>query len=349
MKKAYFPFLLLVSLLFVRCIDEVDLNIDTNRTWVNFDGLLTDSLQVQTIKVRRSAVIGVGNDNVLTPIAGCTVKVLDDAGQRFDFTETTAGVYEKEMQGVPGRSYHVEVLLPDGKSIHSRPSVLVKAPPLLPSTAKITQKTTISATGRAVTSNLLSLEINADFSGMPERPYLHWRASGEYEFKENYPMALSTKTCYIKNNLDFNNIKILDTHKIQGDVISKEHFLNTSYDYRFADQYCFHVFQYAISEAEFRYWEQIRDILNIDGSLFDPPPGTVQGNLYDPNDPDELILGYFSVSGVGYRRDFMNSNSLGFFVEPKCSSLSFRPQYAECRDCTEAINSSLEKPVYWKP
>ncbi len=347
MKKTIPATLLLLSLLFARCISEINLDIDSNRTWVNVDGLVTDSLQVQTIKIKRSAVIGVGNDNILPPVEGCAVKVLDDAGQSFDFTETEPGVYTREMQGLPGRAYQVEVKMPDGKTILSRPSVLVEAPPLLPITAEITEKTIIGANGRATTTNQLSLGMNTELGAVSQRPYLRWRATGEYEFKENFPMALSTKTCYIKNNLDFNNIKIFDPNELEGTTLTNEPFLNTAFDYRFADQYCFHLFQYAISEEEYRYWEQMRDIVTIDGSLFDPPPGTVQGNLYDSNDPDELILGYFSVSGVAYRREFVNSNSLGFFVEPRCSSLSFRPQYPDCRACQTILFSSLDKPVYW--
>ncbi len=340
--------LLFAALLLVRCISEVNLDIDTNRTWVNVDGQITDSLQVQTIKINRSAVIGVGNDNVLTPVEGCTVKVFDDAGLSFDFTETAAGIYTLEMTGEPGRSYHVEVKLPDGKTIMSRPAAMMEAPPLLPISTEVTQKTTISANGRAITSNQLSLGMNTELGTASERPYLRWRATGEYEFKEAYPMALSTKTCYIKNNLDFNNIKIFDTSELEGTSLKDEPFLNTAFDYRFADQYCFHLFQYAISEEEYRYWEQMRDIVSIDGSLFDPPPGTVQGNLFDPSDPDELILGYFSVAGVAYRREFLNGNSLGFFVEPRCSSLPFRPQYPDCRACETILLSSLEKPLYWE-
>lgn len=340
---------LLVSFAFWGCINEIKLDIDSAQQWVVVDGQLTDSLQVCQIKISNSAIIGVGNDNILTPITGCTVRVLDDVGGSFDFTETADGIYSREMEGEQGRQYHVEVKLPTGKTILSHPTTLEAAPDLLPSSAEIIEKTTISPTGKAVTSNQLFLKMNTDVGTSTPRPYLRWQAKGEYEFKEAYPMALSTKTCYIKDNVDFNNIKIFDTNELPGTTLTNEPFLITSYNYRFADMYCFHLFQYSIGAEEYKYWEGVRDIVNIDGSLFDPPPGTVRGNLYDPADPDELILGYFSVAGVAYSREFMNANSLGFFVEPKCSSLSFRPQYAECRACETILFSSVEKPAYWKP
>lgn len=334
---------------FNSCIDEIKLDIDTDQQRLVVDGQIADSLQVYTVKVSYSAIIGVGNDNIQTPVPGATVTVLDDAGGSFEFTETSPGVYTKEMKGEVGRAYHLEVKTADGKSIQSKPTVLRASPPLLPASAEVIQSTTISSNGRPVSSNKLSLKMNTDVTAEAERPYLRWRAAGEYEFKENYPMALNTKTCYIKDNVDFNNIKIFDTHDLAGGVLTDEPFLLTDYNYRFAFMYCFHLLQYSISKEEYRYWESVQDIVNIDGSLFDPPPGTVQGNLYNINDPREQVLGYFSVAGVAYRREFVDAISLLFYVEPKCSSLSFRPQYAECRECTDIINSSLTKPPYWIP
>ncbi|MBI1227754.1 MAG: DUF4249 family protein [Bacteroidetes bacterium] len=331
------------------CIDEIKLDIDKDQQHLVVDGQIADSLQVYTIKVSYSAIIGVGNDNIQTPVPGATVKVLDDTGDSFDFTESSPGVYTKEMKGEVGRAYHVEVKTTEGKVIMSRPTVLKASPPLLPPSAGIEQSTTISSNGRAVNTNKLALKMNTDVTGMADRPYLRWQATGEYEFKENYPGALNTKTCFIKNNVDINNIKVFDTHQITSGLLTDEPFLQTDYNYRFAFQFCFHLFQYSISEDEYNYWESVRSIVNIDGSLFDPPPGTVQGNLYNPNDPEDQILGYFSVAGVAYRRQFMDAISLSFYVEPKCSSLSFKPQYSECRECTEITNSSLVKPSYWIP
>ena len=349
MKKIHFAIVLLACLLLASCIDEIRFDIDTDQQHLVVDGLITDSLQVYTIKVNYSAVIGVGTDDLKTPVTGASVRVLDDAGGSFDFTETASGVYSRQMQGEVGKAYHVEVKTVDGKTILSHPSVLQKSPPLLPATTKITQEVTISPTGRNIHNNQLSLEMNTSVSGLTERPYLRWRATGEYEFGEDYPGIIGRKICYIKNNIDFNNIKIFDTHDLAGGLLKEEPFLHMSYNYRFAFMYCFHLFQYAISEEEYKYWEDVRDIVNIDGSLFDPPPGTVKGNLYNPADPNDQILGYFSVAGVSYRRDFMNAISLGVPAAPRCASWSNQQQYSECRECTEILNSSVMRPAYWEP
>lgn len=346
--KSYF-LLLLFAISVSGCIDEIKLDIDTDQQKVIVDGLITDSLQVQTIKISYSAVIGVGNDNILTPIPGATVKVLDDAGNSFDFPETESGIYQQNLQGEAGRAYHVEVILVNGKKIQSHPYVLTASIPFGAVEGEVVEESTLSSSGQPLIERRLELKMNLDVSGLQQRPYLRWRAEGEYEFKENYPMALNTKACYVKNNVDLNSIKVFNTNDLGGDMLVDEPIVNTAYDYRFAIMYCFHVSQYAISEAEYKYWNQIIDIVNIDGSLFDPPPGTVSGNLFNPDDPDEQILGYFSAAGVTYRRVFMNENTLGFFAGQKCSNIFRRPDYPECRECTILHNSTTEKPEYWIP
>jgi hypothetical protein len=348
MKLIHLVLLLFSSFIFCRCIDEIKLDTGSGVQKLAVDGLIADSLQVYSIKVSTSAVLGVGNDNILTPLEGATVKVLDDAGGSFEFLETSPGVYTREMQGEAGKAYHVEVVLPDGKTILSKPEVLKKAPSIGAVSAEVVDESYLSNTGKFIEEQKLILSMNTTAAG-PQQRFLRWRAEAEYEFKEAYPGALNTKLCYVKNNVDLNNISVYDAEDFAGGEINEQQVLKTDFNYRFADMFCFHLFQYAISEAEYKYWQGVNDIVNIDGSLFDPPPGTVRGNLYFKDDPGELVLGYFSVAGVAYRREFINSQTLGIFMERKCHGLSFRPQYAECMECLKILNSTTERPPYWIP
>lgn len=349
MKIKYVTLALLSGFFFTRCIDEIKFNIDNDQQQIVVDGLIADSLQVYTIKVNYSAVIGVGSDNIMAPVTGAVVRVLDDAGESYNFAETDAGIYTREMRGEVGKAYHVEVKTAGGKTILSHPAVLQKSSPMLPATGKVFEDTTISTSGELTRHTRFSLALNADVSSLQSTPFLRWRAMGEYQFWENYPNHINDKICYIKNNVDFNNIKILDTRELANGLLVNEPFLTTSYNYRFAFMFCFHLFQYTISEEEYKYWEDVRDIINIDGSLFDPPPGTVKGNLYNPGDSNEQILGYFSVAGVSYRRDFFDGISLGVFVDPNCRYWNSRPHSSVCRKCADFPMSSFARPAYWIP
>ncbi len=341
-------FILISSFALSSCIDDIQLDIDNDVQLLTVDGLIADSLQEYTIKVNLSAIIGLSTDDLKTPVKGASVRVLDDAGGSFEFLETKDGTYTRVMKGEVGRAYHVEVKTTDGKTILSRPAVLHKSPKIQRPTYSVTQEATVSNTGRTIYESKLEVGMNTDLSDFAERPYLRWRATGEYEFGEDYPGILDRKICYVKNNVDFNNIKIFDTNELTDGKLINEPFLLMKYDFRFAYMYCFHLLQYAISEEEYRYWENVRDIVNIDGSLFDPPPGTVSGNLYNANDPQDQVLGYFSVAGVSYQAEFINAVELAVSIIPRCSNWPPQ-QLPECYNCLTLLNSTALRPSYWKP
>ena len=216
--------------------------------------------------------------------------------------------------------------------------------------SEVIEQSFLNSAGNITTYSSLILKLDTHFDDFSTKPFLRWRASGEYEFKENYPGALNTRTCYVNDRVDLNNLKIFDTRTLSGDRIFRQEFINTPLDYRFAIQYCFHISQYAMTEREFLYWNSVRSVINIDGSLFDPPPGTVRGNLVKVDDPEEIIVGYFSVSGVSSKRFWANPQSLNqIYIEPKCVNRRNVPVTPDCRDCTDMPSSSLERPPYWIP
>jgi hypothetical protein len=349
-RKSLLALLTILSLITWSCIDEISLDIDNDHRQLVVDGLISDSLAVYTIRVNYSAVLGVGTDNVFDPVSGATVEVHDDAGNVLTFPETAQGVYQNTMQGQAGRSYFVRVVLPEGREIRSKPAALPRAPEIDSITAEIRDESYLNPAGNVIVENRLLLNMHTRFDNFDDKPFLRWRVEGEYEFKENYPMAINTRICYVKNNVDLNNLKLFDVGALGGDNITDEPILNTLLDYRFAYQYCFHVTQYAITQEEYTYWAAVNDIINIDGSLFDPPPGTVRGNLYDTQDPDAVISGYFSVNGSHRVRYFANPQSLNqIYIEPRCRASRFGPQYSECANCTMIHGSSLERPEYWEP
>jgi len=198
-----------------------------------------------------------------------------------------------------------------------------------------------------VTGADVKVRLTTDLSGLETRPILRWRVIGEYEFHEAFPEAQSLRWCYIKDNVDLNQISIFNTNELQGDILYDQPILDEVVDFKFAFNYCFHIFQYRINEEEFIYWNNIEKLINIDGGLFDNPPGNITGNIYNVNDPNDLIGGYFSIASVVYQRFFVNPEVLGHAVEPKCSPAPWRPQFAECRDCPNIFQSTLDKPFYW--
>ncbi len=332
------------------CVDEIKLNVDTEQRTLVVDGFVTDSLGDFRLQVSQSAIIGIGNDNILDPISGATVQLMDTDGGIYPYVELLEdiGVYElSNFKALREKEYMIDITLPDGKHYQSIPEKLRSSSKIDNISYEVNEETFRDNSGGLVTENIISAKIATNISEADVPPFLRWRVEGQYQVQEQYPMALNPKRCYVGVNLDLNDIRVFDFSQVNGDALFEQVIAETTYDFRFGEQFCFHVSQFSISEDEFNYWRSIKEVIDIDGSLFDPPPGTVVGNIRNVDDPNDVAVGYFSVSSVFFQRYFVNRDETGFSVRSKCEGFFLRVPFA-CDDCLLLNNSTTTRPDYWE-
>ncbi|MEL6719469.1 MAG: DUF4249 family protein, partial [Bacteroidota bacterium] len=69
--------------------------------------------------------------------------------------------------------------------------------------------------------------------------------------------------------------------------------------------------QVALTESAYNYFSIVDDISNESSGLNAPPPAALIGNMYNPDDPDEIILGQFTASGVAVQSVYIPREDLG--------------------------------------
>ena len=69
--------------------------------------------------------------------------------------------------------------------------------------------------------------------------------------------------------------------------------------------------QEGISEEAWRYYEAMRKNSTDVGGLFSPEPSEMRGNIYNAEDPSELVLGYVSVTAPQKARVFIDMTTFG--------------------------------------
>lgn len=74
-------------------------------------------------------------------------------------------------------------------------------------------------------------------------------------------------------------------------------------------RYSINVKQRALANSEYQYWLQLQRTSESLGTLFDPQPGQVTGNIHNINN-DEVVLGYFGGGEVVEKRLFINFGDL---------------------------------------
>ena len=105
-------------------------------------------------------------------------------------------------------------------------------------------------------------------------------------------------------------------------IIRKPLYDMDRYDQRCMYLYSLYLIQEGISEEAWRYYEAMRNNSTDVGGLFSPEPSEMRGNIYNTNDPSELVLGYVCVSAPQTRRVFIDMTNFGrmprdaFDIEP---------------------------------
>ena len=85
------------------------------------------------------------------------------------------------------------------------------------------------------------------------------------------------------------------------------------------------VIQHAITEEEYRYWEALEELNENLGTLFDPIPAEISGNIRNVTHPGQSVLGYFTSSSV--RTDTMYVDAEAFNNDP----IYFESPYGFCK------------------
>jgi hypothetical protein len=162
--------------------------------------------------------------------------------------------------------------------------------------------------------------------------------------------GMNPKTCYIIEKVNPQNILLFSSENTASDQLNK-HLIATNLiapTYAYATRHYYNVYQYSITQAAYEYWQKVDKVANQVGSVFDAPPASIQGNVFNANDPSEEVLGYFQVTAldtvraVSFRQDFPEVN-----IYPFCR-LPYEPSSREaCGNCLSLKNSTLERPLYW--
>ena len=117
--KAVIIFLLLAIIL-PSCITPYEPHInskDINKFVVS--GQITDNTDYNTVTISKAS--SVGNPQYI-PVSNCFVRILDDKGNEFLMQESSAGIYQVQIDKIyltPGTSFKVVILTSDGINIES--------------------------------------------------------------------------------------------------------------------------------------------------------------------------------------------------------------------------------------
>lgn len=367
MKKAT-PLFLSISVvlslsLMSGCLDEIDLPVESSLS----DAIVVEGQLVYgNPSIARITITRLFDftANSLQPVNVREVLLLDEQDQSVTLPEKEPGNYavtidtNQSFKVEPGQSYRLQVTTFDNRKIISRPEPLLATPE--PGNVGVTllKKDRLNDDGQIVQDDHLSFTINTPITqstdGKAAR-YL-WDLEQTFRLTDSPDRVIENgKTCYITQTIDVTGVRVLDGNQYPGSSEVAALLYETPVNYFFSEGYYLTVIQHSLSEGAFTYWDQIRQIIDRDGNMFEAPAGTIKSNFVNVDNQESApnIFGYFYAT---------QTDTTHFYVAPEDagSPSMYCPWPANqvpppsgacprfpCCECLEENGSQLEKPAFW--
>lgn len=262
MKK--YILLLLAAYLCSQCETPIDLDLEQHAPQYVVEGLITDQMGPQFIKITKTVAF-----NSTAPaerVNDAVVSLIDDLGNRYDFTKTIDGVYEADtpFAGSAGRTYQLDIAV-EGQHF--------SASETLPAVAAI---------------DSIAYRINEE-----ERD----KADVETQFYEvllymNEPQA--TQDQYLAKfyrNGSQENSEGEEVFYFDDELLASQ-IRGLAAPYFYAQQDTFRFEMYSLTPKAFRYYFELDNNINNDGGVFSGTPANILTNL------EGGAIGYFQTSSV---------------------------------------------------
>jgi hypothetical protein len=285
------------------------------------------------------------------PISGAVVVIYNQHGEKEAYQEVEPGKYELEadiVKGEMGVAYHIEIELPDGRVYRSLPEripVTTAKTDVLPEPGFRKYE---SSSGRIIEDHVVNVYGNTQVPESSNPVYLKWSVESLYLFQEMFisPMKPQT-TCYVTENISTQRINLFQKMQPESIEIERQLLAVKPFEsYQFAFRHFFTVYTSSITKRRYQYWEQVDQVINQTGTIFDLIPATVKGNVINEADSTDYALGYFEASSVSISRADLLPGDFNVAIPHPCPDFEGVNNHFACYDCGLLENSTDERPDF---
>lgn len=323
-------FLVLIA---TSCVEEIEIDRKTEKSLLVVEGLITDQLEPQTIRLSRSYSF---NEEGPFPVSGASVFVESSAGEQFHFKESEPGTYQSEpFSTIAGVSYKLNLEVA-GESYQS---LDVKAQ----NDTRIDEIESIKTEYREKTGVAVLVSSTDESGAYYKYEYAEtfqiksrYRKSRDVLVDENDSLILVDKTreeytCY--NTQKSTRIILSDSEGLEANDIDNYlvRFISKD-DYILSHRYSILVRQLKITSEIHSFYKSLKELSESENVFSQYQPGFLQGNIIPMGNQEENVIGVFGTASVDEKRHFFSYED--FFDTPE----TLRPtHYGPCDPFTEDI------------
>lgn len=314
-------FIILSFAAYVSCVEEYwpELGGDTENLLV-VDGKITNEPGPYTIKLYRTSTIEQEPQSIAELNANVTI--FDDEGNSENLTEIGNGIYmtsETGIQGIIGRKYKLSINTSSGKSYESAFEEMRTPVEIEEVTFKqeinhiLTDTEVIDEEGFQfyISTEMASSDTNYYFWDLEETYEYHSRYDIRYALYENVNRYTLNSIadlheiedprflyyCWKTNKIT--DLFIYNTQNLSEQKINEFplHFIKFQSE-KPRVKYSLLAKQLSISKGAYTFLNNIKQQDTDQDELYTKQPYQISGNMYNIDDPNEAVFGYFIVAGA---------------------------------------------------
>ena len=373
----------------VSCIEKYEPDLDDQyEQLLVVDGMITNKSGPYTIKLSHTTNVYLTQHK---PYSGCHVVLQDNTGEQETLTETEEGTYQTNIngiRGIVGRKYKITINTPEGQSYESVFQELLKPTEIEQVYTEIEYQEVFG-----LHYDYAGYQFYVDTKPTPQdTTYLLWKLFQTYKYKADYnidhywtarrlwlfPKPDSLRTCWKTETVP--HFYTFNTQYLEERILERFplHYVTTQ-TRELSVRYSLLTQQLTVNKLAYEYWNNYEDQIIDDVNLNIKQPFQLKGNLFNVDNYDEHVLGYFLVAGLSEDRIYVNkpdypiemrhpvckiteadiqrmeilwhsvSNEWPLFITlikngPYTGALAY--PHSLCTDCRER-GGTLEQPDFW--
>jgi hypothetical protein len=289
--------------------------VNTDYNYLVVDGVINANAGGVT-SIMLSRTRNLNDSNVAPkPELSAVVRIEAEDGTGYTLASSGNGNYNSAALNLnPSGKYRVKISTSNG-GIYESDYVAVKQTPPIDS---ITWKQKPDSPNKAVTVFVHTHD--------PQNRTLFYRwdyiETWQYEAPLNATLGLNsqgqifytdatTQTFNCWGTTVSKNISTASSESLAQDLISYAPVaVIAQNDEKMAVRYSINVRQYGLTKEAYNYWQIIQKSSQQSGSIFDPQPAQVIGNIHCVSNREEPVIGFASVSYVTEKRKFIGKTEL---------------------------------------
>jgi hypothetical protein len=317
------------------CIDPYTPNLKKFESILVVDAMVTNENISNYVRLSRTIKTA---DDLPKMVSNAQVKIVDDLGNSTTLHEASKGTYKTDslsFRGETGRSYTLHIITEDGNEYESE-SCLMNPVQNIDTIYFERYQDLVNTDARE------GIRIYLDSKGESDCNYYRWTYQEWWKFRTPYPQLYEyvddttflpcsplKQTCWADHKSGEIIIETTETGRSNKFTKKPVLFIASDESDRLLIEYCIQIRQLSISKKEYEFWDQLTQINESGGDIFDKQPFQISGNIHNINKPDEQVLGYFQVSGARVNRRFIPYSEISNLNLPEykyeCAEIEVKP------------------------